>query len=481
MEVSMMTEGSTRIKQEIDISCCSPTPSSNSSNNNNNLAHTTLLFNSSEANLEYKCNPDTLSSPITDTTINSSTPNSPDRQFCSSTSALGDFSSDSLCPDTVKTEDLPRRVCLVCGDTASGFHYGVASCEACKAFFKRTIQGNIEYSCPANNDCEINKRRRKACQACRFRKCLQMGMLKEGVRLDRVRGGRQKYRRNPNVSPYQLPASSTSLNRVQSLEDIKFLNTLMQIKREPITLACCGIDLQTANRQSMDSHLLSKISIGDTESFMDTDEATSTMISTTEPQDFLSVLSGLYDYELTAIIGWAKQVPGFLELPLNDQMKLLQASWAEIHTLRVVSRSIPLVNGRLNFASDFSLDEAAAKECGASELYNYFVHLTQRFERISTSKEEFYLLKALLLANCDVMGLENQADLKKLRDSILSALNDCVFVSRNMSAISHQQQLLLLLPAMRQAKYVVRNFWTDVHRIGRVKQRLLVEMIEGKI
>ncbi|XP_023931072.1 estrogen-related receptor gamma-like [Lingula anatina] len=91
------------------------------------------------------------------------------------------LASSTMSPDQENGD--VKKTCLVCGDVASGYHYGVASCEACKAFFKRTIQGNIEYTCPANANCEINKRRRKACQACRFKKCLLMGMLKEGKTL----------------------------------------------------------------------------------------------------------------------------------------------------------------------------------------------------------------------------------------------------------------------------------------------------------
>uniref|UniRef100_A0A2I3HCN9 Nuclear receptor domain-containing protein n=1 Tax=Nomascus leucogenys TaxID=61853 RepID=A0A2I3HCN9_NOMLE len=87
---------------------------------------------------------------------------------------------------------LPKRLCLVCGDVASGYHNGVASCEDCKTFFKRTIQGSIKYSCL------ITKRRRKACQAC-------LHQVPAGVRLDCLRGGRQKYKRRQRVDPQPFP------------------------------------------------------------------------------------------------------------------------------------------------------------------------------------------------------------------------------------------------------------------------------------
>lgn len=63
---------------------------------------------------------------------------------------------------------------------------------------------------------------------------------------------------------------------------------------------------------------------------------------------------------------------GFIELPLNDQMKLLQVSWAELLTLQLAHRSIPF-NGKLMFAKDFWLDERSAKACCATELYYHVI------------------------------------------------------------------------------------------------------------
>ena len=70
--------------------------------------------------------------------------------------------------------------CVVCNDKATGYHYGVFTCEGCKGFFKRTVQKQLDYTCKGDGNCEVNQISRNRCQYCRFNKCLAKGMLKEG-------------------------------------------------------------------------------------------------------------------------------------------------------------------------------------------------------------------------------------------------------------------------------------------------------------
>ncbi|XP_010893554.2 nuclear receptor subfamily 2 group C member 2 isoform X1 [Esox lucius] len=79
----------------------------------------------------------------------------------------------------------PVEYCVVCGDKASGRHYGAVSCEGCKGFFKRSVRKNLTYSCRSNQECVVNKHHRNRCQFCRLRKCLDMGMKMESVQSER--------------------------------------------------------------------------------------------------------------------------------------------------------------------------------------------------------------------------------------------------------------------------------------------------------
>lgn len=76
--------------------------------------------------------------------------------------------------------DTSLLFCIVCGDKASGRHYGVVSCEGCKGFFKRSVRKNVKYTCLGSNRCIVNKTMRNRCQSCRWQKCLASGMKVEG-------------------------------------------------------------------------------------------------------------------------------------------------------------------------------------------------------------------------------------------------------------------------------------------------------------
>ncbi|XP_056666353.1 hepatocyte nuclear factor 4-beta-like isoform X2 [Monodelphis domestica] len=80
-----------------------------------------------------------------------------------------------------------NSLCSICGDRATGKHYGASSCDGCKGFFRRSVRKNHVYSCRFNRQCVIDKDKRNQCRYCRLRKCFRAGMKKEAVQNERDR------------------------------------------------------------------------------------------------------------------------------------------------------------------------------------------------------------------------------------------------------------------------------------------------------
>ncbi|GMT05116.1 hypothetical protein PENTCL1PPCAC_27290 [Pristionchus entomophagus] len=64
------------------------------------------------------------------------------------------------------------RRCKVCDGRAAGAHFGVDSCRACAAFFRRTLLSKRKFECTSGG---CGKPRE--CKGCRFDRCISSGML----------------------------------------------------------------------------------------------------------------------------------------------------------------------------------------------------------------------------------------------------------------------------------------------------------------
>ncbi|XP_032345586.1 steroid hormone receptor ERR1 isoform X3 [Camelus ferus] len=307
---------------------------------------------------------------------------------------------------------LPKRLCLVCGDVASGYHYGVASCEACKAFFKRTIQG---------------------------------------VRLDRVRGGRQKYKRRPEVDPLPFPGPFPAG-----------------------PLAVAGGPRKTAPVNALVSHLL-----------VVEPEKLYAMPDPAGPDGHLpavATLCDLFDREIVVTISWAKSIPGFSSLSLSDQMSVLQSVWMEVLVLGVAQRSLPLQD-ELAFAEDLVLDEEGARAAGLGELGAALLQLVRRLQALRLEREEYVLLKALALANSDSVHIEDAEAVEQLREALHEALLEYEAGRAGPGGGAERRRagrLLLTLPLLRQTAGKVLAHFYGVKLEGKVPMhKLFLEMLEA--
>ncbi|XP_063283680.1 retinoic acid receptor RXR-gamma-like [Pelobates fuscus] len=294
---------------------------------------------------------------------------------------------------------LSKHICAICGDRSSGKHYGVYSCEGCKGFFKRTIRKDLVYTCRDNKDCLIDKRQRNRCQYCRYQKCLATGMKREAVQEERQRS------RDKSDTEAELTCSSSEEMAVERILDA-------ELAVEP--------KLEAFGDGSLPN-------------------------STSDP---VTNICHAADKQLFTLVEWAKRIPHFSDLPLEDQVILLRAGWNELLIASFSHRSVSVQDGIL-LATGLHVHRSSAHNAGVGSIFDrVLTELVSKMKDMEMDKSELGCLRAIVLFNPDAKGLSNSAEVEVLREKVYAALESYT-KQKYPDQPGRFAKLLLRLPALR--------------------------------
>ncbi|XP_061115909.1 retinoic acid receptor RXR-alpha-B-like [Conger conger] len=297
---------------------------------------------------------------------------------------------------------LTKHICAICGDRSSGKHYGVYSCEGCKGFFKRTVRKDLSYTCRDSKVCLIDKRQRNRCQYCRYQKCLAMGMKREAVQEERQRG---KDRGDGEVD------SSCSVNEDMPVEKILEAELAMEPKTETYTEGNLGAPPSS-------------------------------------PNDPVTNICQAADKQLFTLVEWAKRVPHFSQLLLDDQVILLRAGWNELLIASFSHRSITVKDGIL-LATGLHVHRNSAHSAGVGAIFDrVLTELVSKMRDMQMDKTELGCLRAIVLFNPDSKGLSNPGEVEALRERVYASL-EAYCKHKYPQQPGRFAKLLLRLPALR--------------------------------
>ncbi|XP_052220897.1 retinoic acid receptor RXR-like isoform X2 [Dreissena polymorpha] len=286
-----------------------------------------------------------------------------------------------------------KHICAICGDRASGKHYGVYSCEGCKGFFKRTVRKDLTYACRDDRNCMIDKRQRNRCQYCRYMKCLSMGMKREAVQEERQRNKEKGEVDNDNVNANADMPVEKVLEAELAVEPKT--DTYIDAQKDAVTNIC-----QAADKQ------------------------------------------------LFTLVEWAKRIPHFTELPLDDQVILLRAGWNELLIAAFSHRSISVKDGIL-LATGLHVHRSSAHQAGVGTIFDrVLTELVSKMREMKMDKTELGCLRAIVLFNPDAKGLTSVQEVEQLREKVYASLEEYC-KNRYIDEPGRFAKLLLRLPALR--------------------------------
>ncbi|KAM9348244.1 glucocorticoid receptor-like [Symphorus nematophorus] len=377
--------------------------------------------------------------------------------FTSSSPRAGDTSSSAV-PGQSKPGGQTHKICLVCSDEASGCHYGVVTCGSCKVFFKRAVEGwrarqntdgQHNYLCAGRNDCIIDKIRRKNCPACRFRKCLQAGMNLEARKNKKLI--KMKVQRPPGSSE---PISNMPVPVIPRCMPQLVPTMLSVLKAIEPEIIYSGYDSTLPDTSSR----------------------------------LMTTLNRLGGQQVISAVKWAKSLPGFRNLHLDDQMTLLQCSWLFLMSFSLGWRSYEQCNGSmLCFAPDLVINKERMKLPFMTDQCEQMLKICNEFVRLQVSYDEYLCMKVLLLlSTVPKDGLKSQAVFDEIRMTYIKELGKAI-VKREENASQNWQrfyQLTKLLDSMQEMVEGLLQicFYTFVNKTLSVEfPEMLAEIITNQI
>uniref|UniRef100_A0A3Q3XSI9 Uncharacterized protein n=1 Tax=Mola mola TaxID=94237 RepID=A0A3Q3XSI9_MOLML len=391
-------------------------------------------------------------------------------------------------------------LCKVCGDIASGFHYGVHACEGCKGFFRRSIQQNIHYKmCVKNEKCLIMRMNRNRCQHCRFKKCLSVGMSRDAVRFGRI-PKREKQRLLDEMQSYM-----NSLNESASIE--------MEVSPPPD--APCSPQIQTnegagsvlhgtlsfqssSAQEPPMSHPASQTqhtvpgeqanmalsyhapsnNTNNNENNANIDNAKYGFSSNQNqcpyseiiPKRFLSFqacplnscpvapasrssqevwesFSQCFTPAVKEVVEFAKSIPGFQNFSQHDQVMLLKSGTFQVLMVRFCSlfdpkeRTVTFLNGQT-----YSL--ASLRALGMGSLLDAMFDFSEKLGSMGLEPDEMALFMAVVLVSADRSGIVEVGAVEQLQENLTKALRSLI-TSRRPDDSTLFPKLLLRLPDLR--------------------------------
>lgn len=399
-------------------------------------------------------------------------------------------------PDPPQPTVLPP--CDICNDKSSGYHYGANTCEACKGFYRRTLKKKeVDYKCKCTPDEKESWKRgpfKNGCPACRYEKCLAVGMSKNAIKIGRYTLNHKT--RNikkiksiesidslitsmteidSDTSPKSIPcsddasASSSAMTGVSEYSNESLStsddnsrqnstskhSSLTEIKEPALTLKEIDFIVKTLteahttlivdDRLKMSSETIKRNQDEYLEKYRLKGEVFGFLRNITheEFKDFYNAtgididgrLERIYtafkffEEKIATIVAFAKEIPGFKQLSLDDQANLIKASRVEtgiICSYKSTMQNLDMHKKMITlpWGSPLHLDELG--KFFPMEHIQARHHYIKQLAELNLSVQEESLLRAIVILFTDRCKLEHPAVVDALQEKMVMCLQHLI-------------------------------------------------------